>query len=129
MRTALNEAELHAGDVSVIYGHGRGRAAEDRREIQALSRLTGGRAVPVCCVNGNTGLAEASSGLFSVAAAVIGMQNGEAYPIVTGGRFEDSLHFVQRQVRRGDYPNALIAGSTEYGNNAAVILERGISET
>ncbi len=74
-RLALAEAGLTPADVDVVYGHGRGLPAHDARELAAFGRLFG-REVPVGCVMGNTGVAEAASGLFSVAAAVLGLGHG-----------------------------------------------------
>jgi len=74
---------------------------------------------------GNTGVAEAASGLFNVAAAGLGLQHGEAYPLV-GGMPPTSagLAFVEGNVRRGSYRRALVAGGTENGNDAALVLNR-----
>src|SRR3989442_13971229 len=91
-RLALAEAELACGEVDVVYGHGRGLPAHDAREVAAFGRLFGG-AVPVGCVMGNTGVAEAASGLFSVVAAVLGLVHGEAYPGVSAAALGGGLCF------------------------------------
>jgi 3-oxoacyl-[acyl-carrier-protein] synthase II len=122
MRLALAEAKLAPADVDVAYGHGRGLPEHDGREVRALGRLLAGRATPVGCVLGNTGVAESASGLFSVAAAVLGLQRGEAFPVATAGQLPGQVAFVQGGPRCGDYRRALVAGSTEHGNNAAVVL-------
>jgi 3-oxoacyl-[acyl-carrier-protein] synthase II len=124
MEAALTEAGLGAAEMDVAYGHGRGLPASDAREVRAWQRLLAGRATPLCCVSGHTGVAEATAGLYSVAAALLGMQRGEAYPVLTAGSLPKELTFVQGQVQRGQYRTALVAGSTEQGNNAAVVLRQ-----
>jgi 3-oxoacyl-[acyl-carrier-protein] synthase II len=123
-RLALEEAGVSAAEIDVVYGHGRGLPAHDAREVAAFGRLFG-TSVPVGCVMGNTGVAEAASGLFSVAAAVLGMQHGEAYPVVSEHPLGAGLDFVQGSARPGRYARTLVAGSTEQGNNAALVLTRG----
>ena len=92
---ALDEAQLQAGELDVLYGHGRGLPAYDRREMCAFVQVLGSASKPVCCVNGNTGVAEAASGVFSVAAAMLGMQSGEAFPLVSAKRSASELDFVR----------------------------------
>jgi 3-oxoacyl-(acyl-carrier-protein) synthase len=121
---ALDEAQLHSGAVDVLYGHGLGLPAYDRREMSAFVEVLGPVSKPICCVNGNTGVAEAASGLFSVAAAVLGMQSGEAFPIVSAKPCASGLDFVRGTVRRYAYRKTLVAGSTESGNNAAIVLSK-----
>ena len=85
--------------------------------------MLAGRPVPVGCVLGHTGVAEAASGLFSVAAAVLGMGRSEAYPVAGGGgSLAGGLAYVRGGSLAGSYRRALVAGSTENGNNAAVVL-------
>jgi len=123
-RLALEEANLGVDAVDAVYGHGCGDPQYDRRELQALARLLEGRAVPMGCVVGHLGLAEASCGLFSVAAALLGMRNGEVYPIVTGGTLPDTPAFAGGGIREGHYRHALVLGSTEHGGNASVVLSQ-----
>ncbi len=124
VRVALAEAGISPQDVDVVYGHGRGVPAYDAREVRALGRVLAGRAVPVCCVMGTTGVAEAASGLFSVAAAALGLHLGEAYPLAGGTPpLAAGPAFVER-LRRGSYRRALVAGGTENGNDAALVLSR-----
>jgi 3-oxoacyl-[acyl-carrier-protein] synthase II len=123
-RLALAEANLDVEAIDAVYGHGCGEPRYDGRELQALGRLLEGRAVPLGCVVGHLGLAEASCGLFSVAAALLGMRNGEVYPIATGGALPDAPAFVSDGIRAGQYRRTLVLGSTEHGNNASVVLSR-----
>lgn len=124
-RLAIEEAEVAPHEIDVIYGHGRGAVAYDLRELQVVQRMLEGRDTPIGCVNGNFGLAEASSGLYSVVTSLLGMQRGEVYPVVSGGPLPNIIPFVRGTTRHGDFRRSLVMGSTEDGNNAAVVLERG----
>jgi 3-oxoacyl-[acyl-carrier-protein] synthase II len=123
-RIALKEAQLSAEEIDVVYGQGRGVPCHDHREVSVLNRLFGGCPVPITTVTGNTGLAESASGAFNVAAAVMGMQCGEVYPIVPGERFWPGLNFVHDNTQTGNYSKTLLMASTENGNNAALVLGR-----
>jgi 3-oxoacyl-[acyl-carrier-protein] synthase II len=122
MQLALAEAGLGTGEVDVCYGHGRGLPAYDAAEARAWGQLLRGRTAPVCCVLGNTGVAEAACGLFSAAAAALGLARGEAYPLATAGTLPQGLDWVVGGVRPGVYRRALVAGGSDAGNNAAVVL-------
>jgi 3-oxoacyl-[acyl-carrier-protein] synthase II len=124
MEIALREGGLSVEDVDVCYGHARGIPPYDLREMSALRRVLKGAKRPVGCVTGNMGVAPAACGLFSVAAAILGMQRGEAYPVVSEGLGKGDLDFVLGGVRKGDYKRALVAGGTMEGNNAAVVVSR-----
>jgi 3-oxoacyl-(acyl-carrier-protein) synthase len=122
-RLALEEAEVGIQELDGVYGQGQGVPCRDRREVSAIMRLLNGRAVPVTSVTGNTGLADSASGAFNIAAAVLGMEAGEMYPIVPAERQWPELNFVCHQPRKGEYRNTLVLGSTENGNNAALMLQ------
>ena len=124
MEKAMDESGLELDDIGFIYGHGRGLQQYDAREIKAVRRLLNGRSIPVSCAVGNTGLAEAACGLFSVAAALLSLKNGEAYPIATAGVLPQGLAFVQDEARVGQYSHCLVVGGTEHGNNAALVLSK-----
>jgi 3-oxoacyl-[acyl-carrier-protein] synthase II len=124
MEKAMAESALQLDDIGFIYGHGRGLQNYDAREIKAIQRLLNGRSVPVCCAVGNTGLAEAACGPFTVAAALLGFKNDEAYPIATAGVLPEGLAFVQGEARASQYRHCLVVGGTEHGNNAALVLSK-----
>jgi 3-oxoacyl-[acyl-carrier-protein] synthase II len=123
-RLALEEAKLSAHELDAVYGQGCGVPCRDRREVSALKRLLNGRHVPVTSVTGNTGLADSATGGFNIAAAILGMQSDEVYPVVPGERLWPGLNFVRQSPRNGKYRNTLVMGSTENGNNAALVLGR-----
>jgi len=114
------------GAADVVYGLARGAALHDRREAAALRRILGGQAVPVSSLNAGLGLADATSGLYAAAAALLGLRHGEVYP-TTGpvGSEADGLDVVRGGVRTGALHRALVVGSSEHGNSAAVVFSDG----
>ncbi len=121
-RTALDEAGIDASHLDLVYGLGRGEIDYDAREARVLTRLLAGHRPALSCVNGHLGLAEASSALFAVAAALLGLRHGEAYPLLAAGEPCPDLRWVRDQVQQGDYRHALVLGGSEHGNNAALAL-------
>jgi 3-oxoacyl-[acyl-carrier-protein] synthase II len=119
---ALAEADLSPDRIDLVYGHGRGTRLYDQREIKTMRPRF--ENAPLSCVIGNLGLAEASCGLFTVAAAAAGIDNQEAYPVATEGKLDPSLAFVTDLCRQFSQSNVLVAGSTESGANAAVVFSR-----
>jgi 3-oxoacyl-(acyl-carrier-protein) synthase len=121
-RLALKEAHLAVDRIDVVYGQGNGVPCHDRREVCALTRLLKDSVTPVTTVTGNTGLAYSASGAFNIAAAILGMECGEVYPVVPAGIMWPELNFVREHTYTGEYHNTLLLGSTENGNNAALVL-------
>ncbi len=122
---AIEEAGLEADKIDWALGHGRGVPAFDQREMNAWLNVFGDKLPPISCLSGNVGICGASSGLFSIAAALLGMEHGEAYPLASVDETLDQrLPFVRGSVRPGSYQNVLVSGSTEHGNNHAVVLQR-----
>jgi 3-oxoacyl-[acyl-carrier-protein] synthase II len=119
---ALADAGVKARGVDAIYGLGRGVPSYDERELRALARLFRGEPVPVSCVLGNTGVAEAASGLFGVVAALASFAHGEVFPIAGGEAPAGQLDLVRGRSRPARMRNILLAGSTESGGNAAIVL-------
>jgi 3-oxoacyl-[acyl-carrier-protein] synthase II len=121
MELALAEAKLDASELCFCYGQGRGIPDYDQRELRAWDRLFNGDAPPVGCVTGNVGFAEASSGGFGVAAALLGLHYGEVYPLAGTNAPAPLVH---DRMLTGTYHCAMVAGGSENGNNAALVLER-----
>jgi 3-oxoacyl-(acyl-carrier-protein) synthase len=124
MKLALAEGKVPPCKVDFVMGHGRGLEGYDQRELRAFAEALDGKSAPLSCVNELTGVAEAASGLFSVAAAAIGLKCNEFYPASIPGRYLDEFGFGGSIEGEHIPLNALIAGSTESGNNAAVVLRR-----
>lgn len=121
---ALEEAKVTADKLDAVYGQGCGVPSHDQREVSALKRLLNDRPVPVTSVTGNTGLADSATGSFNIAAAILGMQSDEVYPVISGDQLWPGLNFVRQFPQKGRYENTLVVGSTENGNNAALVLGR-----
>jgi 3-oxoacyl-[acyl-carrier-protein] synthase II len=119
---ALAEGSVDSGEIDLVYGHGHGIPGYDTREVNALRSRFGG--TPVTSIIGNLGLAEASCGLFSVAAAALGMRQDEVYPVAGDGRLTPALKFVTGNCRELRQDHVLVLGSTESGANAALVLSR-----
>jgi 3-oxoacyl-(acyl-carrier-protein) synthase len=79
MQLALEDAELQADDVDVVYASANGTIDLDRCEASALRRLFGGRAVPVTSVKGALGEFSAA-GAASLAAAILCSRQGLIAP-------------------------------------------------
>lgn len=107
--------------IDVLYGHGCGNMAYDARELKAFERVFGERSMSLGNVVGNLGLCGASIGLFSTIAATLSIQHGELYPILHCGESVTNAQHVFESDRA--VSKALVAGSTENGNNAAVLLQ------
>ncbi len=80
IEAALTQAAIDKSAIDWIIGHGRGQPRYDQRELNGLLNVFGQQTPPISCLSGNLGVAGASSGLFSLAAATLGLENDEAYP-------------------------------------------------
>lgn len=126
-RAALSRARLGVEDLGAVFGLARGAPCHDSREAAVLERLLEGRDIPVGNLNGHTGLVESACGLLAGTASFLAMARGEMYPIL-GAPVETRLPLVRGAPRMGDYPHAMVFGSSDHGNNAAVIFGRGSRE-
>lgn len=125
IRLALRDAEKQTHEIDWILTHGRGEAHYDAREVAALRRVFGDNCPPVSCIAGNVGVGGASMGMFSLVAAVLGMQRGTAFPTVSTIADEScGLPLVRQQAAAGAYRNVLVVGSTENGGNMAIVLDQ-----
>jgi 3-oxoacyl-(acyl-carrier-protein) synthase len=121
---ALDAAGADADAVDAVYGHGRGSASYDGLEVEALRRLFDGP-VAAGCVNGHTGVVEATSGLYSTIASVGSLQHDEVYPLVSDGEVDASAApaTFSSELRTQGVDRVLVLGGTEGGINASVVLE------
>lgn len=121
---ALKNASCSSDMIDLIYGHGRGIAEHDAREIEVLNSVFADNATLLGNVMGNMGIAAATSGLFSVAASLLSLQHGEVYPVVgTTGDLVNGVQLVRQHAEKS-LRNVLITGSTENGNNSAIVISR-----
>ena len=122
IESSLSKSKLTAAEIDLVYGHGRGLPKQDQLELAAIRQVFGDKKPSVSSVIGNTGVAAATSGLYSVAAAALGIRHGEIYPVVgTSGDLAQQVDLVT-DVRSQSLRNVLVAGSTENGNHHAIVL-------
>lgn len=93
-QAAITEAQLQAADIGRVYTSLQGRTHHDTRETTAICDAVGD--VPQHCVNELTGVAEASSSLFNLAAAIA--------------------------TKPDDSENVLLSATGDDGANASVVL-------
>ncbi|SIT43185.1 putative Beta-ketoacyl synthase [Paraburkholderia ribeironis] len=123
LEAAAREAIGQAGAMpDVVYGMARGVALHDMREANAVRRLLGESAVPLACLNGQLGFAEAASGLFAASAALLSLRHGEAYPSLHAERAAADLPVLHDTPRNGTYRRSLVLASNDCGNSAAMML-------
>lgn len=105
--TALKEAKFEPHEIDAVYGSGQGRPSYDSREREAIQSVFGMR-VDCRSINHLTGVAEATSSLFQVAAALAGYGVGNASDI-------------EPRTRR----RVAVSASGDDGANAFVVMETG----
>lgn len=121
LKAVMQSAIAQGGAPDLVYGAGRGVAAHDTRELNALDAVFGAAAPPLVCLNGQLGVAEASSSLFAAAAALLSLKFGEIYP---------SLHCAappghlapRASLAYAPLEQVLVVASSECGNSAAVLF-------
>jgi 3-oxoacyl-(acyl-carrier-protein) synthase len=122
---AIHEARLTSDGIDLIYGHGSGSSCQDSREIRALTQVCKPN-VPLGCVLPNTGFAESASAGFSLAAAALSLQHGEAYPIASLNSAGGNWNFVRGETMHSEFRNVLLTAGSDSGSNAALVLSRPI---
>ncbi len=122
IQQALCRAGLQSSQIDLLYGNGRGEPHHDQRELQALQHIFGSFNTPIACVNGNLGVAGATSGLYALAAGMLSIKHGERYPLV--GTAADMVNHLMpvTAYSQATHDHVLVTGSTENGNHAAVVL-------
>jgi 3-oxoacyl-[acyl-carrier-protein] synthase II len=119
IRAALARAGEAPERVGVALTLARGETGHDRREAAALRRVFGNTVPPIGAVSPHAGWAEASAGLLAVAMAVLSLQQGRVPR--PAGRL--GMPWLQDRAD-GEFETALVAGSSRYGSNAAVLLRQ-----
>lgn len=123
-RRALERAQCDPSDVALVTSLARGESDYDKREAKVLARLFGGDPPPVSAMTGNIGLAEAGSGLYAVATAILALQNQRLpAPATHFGQTLGTPWLQDMSPIQGNV--ALVLGSGEFGGNGGVVLRRG----
>jgi len=68
---SLRGASCEASDIDLVFGHGRGDVGLDQLELAALAGTFTNNTPYFSCLSGYTGVAAATSGLYSVAAPLL----------------------------------------------------------
>lgn len=123
IQTAIKDAGAEPTAIDAIYGHGRGLPDSDRRELFAFARAF---AAPpsLGSITAAVGFAEAASGLFTVVAAVLGMESDRVFSVGDPGVSTPQDSRVLEDSRSQELKQTVVAGSTESGSNAAIVLKR-----
>ncbi len=122
IENSLQKAGLQSSDIDLVYGHGRGVPEHDQFELNAIANVFGSHRPRLSSITGHTGVAAATCGLYSVAAAALGIRHGEMYPIIgTQGDMAQQVDLVT-ETRSQPLNHVLVTGTTETGNHHAVVL-------
>ncbi|MCJ8503030.1 beta-ketoacyl-[acyl-carrier-protein] synthase family protein [Desulfatitalea alkaliphila] len=124
---ALDEAGLTVDDIDLVCGTGWGTVSSNRKELNGIERAFMHRSHPVPLVNYNGffGFVESAAPILNLALVLNAMKEDEILPIPHTRSFETkNLAFVSRKERLS-VRHALLVGSTEGGNNYAVVLGKG----
>ena len=127
MQAALADAGLSADDVGHVNAHATGTVAGDLAEAHALTRLFGGRPVPVTAVKGTTGHLVGGSGAVEAIVTALSLARG-VVPAVAGLRkVEDAIDLdVVAGLPRQLPPRPALTTSFGFGGaNAALVLRAG----
>jgi 3-oxoacyl-[acyl-carrier-protein] synthase II len=112
MEKALHNSGTEQSDIDAVFCNQLNLPAHDQRDANSLRTVFGDRPVPVCGVNGLQGVAEAASGLFHVAAAILSMQHGIA--LQAGG---DAPSNGSAKLHR-----TMVCASGDDGSNISMVL-------
>jgi len=129
MTEALRDADLTAAQLGYVNAHGTGTPANDRAEALALHVALAGHVPPVSSTKGLTGHTLGAAGALEAALTVLSLQRGLLPSTLRLDRPDPQTelpHIVGTPLKR----SVQFAMSTSFGfggNNAALILERGLS--
>ncbi|SIT43186.1 putative Beta-ketoacyl-acyl-carrier-protein synthase II [Paraburkholderia ribeironis] len=125
IRHAVQRSGSAIQDIDLMVTLARGEALHDQREAAVVKRLFGDKLPALTALSGHTGLAESTSGFFATAAAILALESGHVP--APAGKLKESLSSAWLSAaEQGSYTQALIAGSSDFGSNSAVVLRRQI---
>ncbi|EAT12722.1 beta-ketoacyl-ACP synthase [Bermanella marisrubri] len=125
---ALQEAQLSASDLDVIYGSAWSGKRTIQSELLGIKTALGESAseIPLTNVNSYFGFIEASGGLLTLTSAIHGAQDNLIFPIKNTESFAlDGLNFVKDEILEKPLQHLLITGQSEGGNCYAIVLKKG----
>lgn len=125
IRQALDEAGLRADQMDLICGTSWGSKESADKEIGAVREVFAGAQIPLVNYNAHFGFVESAAALFNLSMILEAMQSGEIAPIPHTREFcADDIAFVRQSIRR-DVRHAMLIGTSDGGNNYALILRKG----
>ncbi len=124
MRLSMERAYISSDSIDLVYGHGRGVPKQDAAELAAIAATFGSHRPAFGCLSGSTGVAAATSGMYSVAASLLNLQHGELFPLVGTDSDIPGGFLYPQQLRKQMVSNVLITGTTENGNHSSVVLSK-----
>lgn len=122
---AVERAALTAQEIDLVITLACGDTGSDRRESLVLQYLFGDARPPITALAGHTGIAEATGGFFAVAGAVMALEMG-CVPAPASALSSKMYSTWSGGMAQGQYQHALVAGSSEMGNNCAIVLRRPV---
>lgn len=123
MRAALAAAGLAPGDLSHVSAHGTGTPRNDAMEAEALSRLLGGRKVPVSSVKAQLGHTLAAAGAVSAAVATEAIAQGRIPPAAGVSTLDPALAITLASSRgESSSVRAVLVDAFGFGGNDASLV-------
>ncbi len=117
---SCNEAQVSVAQIDHWIGNGCGIWSMDRKELAAMHSVLGTPTVPYS-LNRSLGLAETTSALFNLVAAVSKLPSG-ATENTRSNAHCSSNHMASGSTAVVDRQHALAFAGTEQGQNAALVL-------
>jgi 3-oxoacyl-[acyl-carrier-protein] synthase II len=129
IQMAMEAAEIEPAQVACVISAGSGSPLGDEMESRALSNVFGARLeeIPVAAPKASVGETLGAAGAFGALLAVLALRRQSAPPTPGVRAAASGVRLANRaQQFHGDY--ALVNAFSCDGNNAALILRRGVSE-
>ena len=125
IRQALDEADLRADQIDLICGTSWGSRQSADKEIGAVREVFAGARIPLVNYNAHFGFVESAAALLNLSMILEAMRSGDIAPIPYTREFcADDIAFVRQPIHR-DVRHAMLIGTSDGGNNYAVILRKG----
>nr|CAP12601.1 ketoacyl synthase beta [Streptomyces olivaceus] len=124
VRTALDRARTHPGDIDVVFADAAGLPEQDAAEVAALTEVFGSRKVPVTAPKTMTGRLYSGGGALDTATALLALRDGVVPPTVGTRTAPPELDLVLGAPRDLPLRNALVLARGTGGFNSAVVVAR-----
>ena len=123
VRQALAQAQCAPAELDVIYGDGLATEAHDNREIDAYHRLVNSHPVDFTAATGALGFGGATTGMFSLAHALAGIERGYVAPLINCTQPDARCDLpLVHQTRHRQHRRALVWNSDHGVKNVAILV-------